>query len=376
MPQEPSSCHAKQGEPHFYGGQAVIEGVMMRGKEKYAVAVRREDGEIVLAEKDIVPFSERHPWAKWPFVRGNVSLFESLILGFSSLQFSADVLAQEENERVAAEKAQAAEAMQADLAPDVVEGREGAPEEASEPVGGIGPLLMGLTTAIAFVLAIALFILLPTWVVDWFLGKGVEGATYGDSVIRNLVEGCIRLAVITLYILTISLMTYVKRVFQFHGAEHATINCLEAAEEVTQANCMKHATLHPRCGTAFLLVVIVVKVILGSFFGWPVLWLRMLIRLALLPIVAGIAYEVIRWAGRRRDSLLARALAGPGMLMQMLTTRRPDESQVQVAMYALGAVAPEFNVPADWPTPRRVPVPLHAAQSEGAAAATGDAASD
>lgn len=349
---------------------------MMRGKDKYAVAVRREDGEIILAEKDIVPFSDRHPWAKWPFIRGNVGLFESLILGFSSLQFSADVLAQEENERVAAEKARAVEAIQADLAPEVVEGREAASGEQAEQVGGLGPLLMGLTTAVAFVFAIGLFILLPTWVVDWFLGKGVEGASYADSVIRNLVEGGIRLLVIVLYILAISLMTYVKRVFQFHGAEHATINCLEAGEEVTQANCMKFATLHPRCGTAFLLVVVVVKIILGSFFGWPVLWLRMLIRLALLPIVAGIAYEVIRWAGRRRDSLLARALAWPGMLMQMLTTRRPDESQVQVAMYALGAVAVEFNVPADWPSARRVPLPLHAAQAESAASAADEAASD
>lgn len=377
MAETPDNSHAEQDEPHFYGGQAVIEGVMMRGKDKYAVAVRREDGEMVLAEKDIVPFAERHPWAKWPFIRGNVGLFEGLMLGFTSLQFSADVLAQEENERVAAEKAKAAEAVQADLAPEVVESREAEPEGQAQEVGGIGPLLMGLTTAIAFAIAIGLFILLPTWVVDWFLGKG-EGATYGESVLRNLVEGGIRLAVIVLYILAISLMTYVKRVFQFHGAEHATINCLEAGEEVTQANCLKHATLHPRCGTAFLLVVVVVKIILGSLFGWPVLWLRMLIRLALLPIVAGIAYEVIRWAGRRRDSLLARVLAGPGMLMQMLTTRRPDESQVQVAMYALGAVAPEFNVPSHWPAPRRVPLPLHAAQaqSDSTASASGDAASD
>ena len=160
------------------------------------------------------------------------------------------------------------------------------------------------------------------------------------------------------------MMGYVRRVFQYHGAEHATINCMESGEAVTPESCMRHARLHPRCGTAFLLVVIVVKMIIGFFFGWPGLWLRILIRLALLPIVAGFAYEVIRWAGRHRDQVFAKILAWPGMLLQRLTTRKPDADQIQVALYALAAVAPEYDLPMDWPPARRLPMPLHAKQDK------------
>lgn len=373
----PSTERPQSDEPRFYGGQAVIEGVMMRGADKYAVAVRRADGEIVLAQKNIENFGEKHKWAKWPLVRGNVALIDSLILGFAGLQFSADVLAQEEHEKLAAEAAAKDS--------DGEDKPEGEAEQAEAPPGnpgeqeaarGLGPLLMGLTTLIAFALAIGLFILLPTWIVDWLLGKAAEEATYGDSVLRNLIEGGIRLLVVVLYILAISLMKYVRQVFEYHGAEHATINCLESGEEVTQANCLKHSVLHPRCGTAFLLVVIVVKIIFGCFFGWPVLWLRMLIRLALLPIVAAIAYEVIRWAGRHRDSAFSRVLAAPGMLMQVLTTRRPDESQLQVAMYSLAAIASEFDLPADWPPARRLPIPLHAKLEKDEGTAGAEAASE
>jgi uncharacterized protein YqhQ len=147
-------------------------------------------------------------------------------------------------------------------------------------------------------------------------------------------------------------------VFEYHGAEHATINCFEAGEAVTEENCLRFSPLHPRCGTAFLLVVVVVKIILGCFFGWPAPLIRSAIRLALLPVVAGIAYEVIRWAGRHRNSTLSRVLAGPGLLMQKLTTRKPDASQIQVAIYALSAVASEFDLPTGWAPARRVPIPL------------------
>lgn len=337
---QPTGC----AEKHFYGGQAVIEGVMMRGTDRYAVAVRREDGEIVVGEKPIENYADKHKWAKWPLIRGNVAMVDSLILGFAALQFSADVLAQEENEKAAAKARE--------------EGQ--APAEEEKPATGIGPLLMTLTTVFATVLALGLFVILPTWAVDWTMGKMATGASYGESVVRNLVEGCIRLFVIVLYILCISMMKYVRRVFEYHGAEHATINCFEAGEAVTEENCLRYSRLHPRCGTAFLLVVIVVKIILGCFFGWPTPLIRSIIRLALLPVVAGIAYEVIRWAGRHRESLFSRILAAPGMLMQMLTTRKPEAAQIQVAIHALAAVACEFDLPSGWQIARRLPVPLSA----------------
>jgi uncharacterized protein YqhQ len=342
-------------EPHFYGGQAVIEGVMMRGPNKYAVAVRRTDGEVVVAEKQIPSFAERFPWARWPLLRGNVGLVDSLVFGFAGLQFSADVLTEEERERTraaAAEKAGDADAAQGEAAPETP-ASEGARE-----AKGLGGALTLVTTLFSGVVAVGLFIVLPTLLVDWMLGKSQEGAAYSDSVVRNLVEGGIRLTIMMLYIVAISLMQYVKRVFQYHGAEHATINCLEDGGPMTPDNCLRHSPLHPRCGTAFLLVVILVKIVVGCFFGWPPPLVRSFIRIALLPLVAGIAYEVVRWAGRHRNSLFSRVLAAPGMLMQVLTTRKPDESQVQVAMYALAAVAPEVQLPEDWPMARRLPIPL------------------
>lgn len=323
----------------------MIEGVMMLGVDRYAVAVRRADGEVVVGEKPIQRYGDRHPWAKWPFIRGNVALLETVALGFGALQFSADVLAQEDRERAASQQE-----------------RDG--DKPAKAQGGVGPLLMTLTTVIATALALGLFVVLPTWVVDWVMGKGGGQISYGASVVRNLVEGLIRLTVICLYILSISLLKYVRRVFEYHGAEHATINCFEAGEPVTRENAVRHSPLHPRCGTSFLLVVILVKIILGCFFGWPAPWARSVIRLALLPIVAGIAYEVIRWAGRHRDSVFAKVLAAPGMLLQMLTTRRPTEDQVEVAIYALAAVADEVDLPAGWPPARRLPIPLVAVEKK------------
>ncbi len=357
MPEE-ATCQTDEGK-HFYGGQAVIEGVMMRGTDRYAVAVRRADGEVVLGEKTIESFSDRHPWAKWPLIRGNVAMIDGLILGFAGLQFSADVLAQEEQVRLAEEARAQAPQQPSGSAADATE-----PDTAQEEPAGLGPLLMGLTAALGTAIAIGLFVLLPTWLVGLLMQKPAEGGTYGQDVVRNVVEGGVRLLVLVLYVLGISMMQYVRRVFQNHGAEHATINCYESGEPVTVANCLRYSALHPRCGTAFLLVVIVVKIILGCFFGWPVLWLRMLIRLALLPIVAGIAYEIIRWAGRHRDSAFSRFLAAPGMLMQLLTTRRPDAQQIEVAIQALSAVAPEVSLPDGITPARKLPLPLQAQPAE------------
>lgn len=359
-------------EAHYYGGQAVMEGVMMRGTDRYAVAVRRADGEVVLGEQPITAFSERHPWAKWPLIRGNVGLIDGLALGMKALFWSADVLTQEERERLAAEAAAKAAEDAADGQPAPETPAE--PSEPAKPEKGLDEFAKWATIAFSFALAMCVFVLLPTWAVDWFTPDPAANSPWWtwDKVLRNVVEGGIRLAVLLLYILAISRMQYVRRLFQYHGAEHAAINCFEAGEPVNPANVIRYSTLHPRCGTAFLFVVIIVKIILGWFFGWPELGLRLVVRFGLLPVVAGIGYEVIRWAGRHRDSALSRVLAAPGMLMQRITTKQPDDEQARVAIYALAAVAPEVDLPADLCEARRLPIPLNAkTQPETEPAASG-----
>jgi uncharacterized protein YqhQ len=267
------------------------------------------------------------------------------------VRFSADVLTAEERERLAAEGGSAEQAAVA---------------EPARPTG-LNHLLTTLTTLVALVLGLGLFILLPTWLIG--LLPGFRAATplaptsglmmTGSALLKNVVEGGVRLAIIVLYILVISMMKYVRRVFEYHGAEHAAINCYESGEPVTVDNCLRYSTLHPRCGTAFLLVVVLVKIVAGWFFGWPSLGLRIVIRLALLPLVAAVAYEIIRWAGRHRQSLLSRLLAWPGMMLQKLTTRRPDSQQVETAIIALAALAPGVERPASVPEPIRVDAKLN-----------------
>ena len=317
-------------DEHYYGGQAVIEGVMMRGSDRYAVAVRRHDGQIYLLDEPLK--AQQKSWRKWPLIRGNYALFEALSLGMRALQFSAQVAAQEEQQSAAA---------------------PGETTAQGEPASGLSRMLMALTMVMGIGLGVTLFALLPTWVAGL-----LPGAAQMGDITKNILEGLVRLIVVVAYILAISLLPYVRRVFQYHGAEHATINCLEAGQEVTPDNCLGFSPLHPRCGTAFILLIIVVKIVVNCFLGWPALWLRLLLRLAVLPPIAGISYEILRYAGRHRDSLLARTLAGPGLILQMLTTRRPDQPQIETAIYALAAVAPEVRLPAAMSAAQPVTVDL------------------
>lgn len=292
----------------FYGGQAVLEGVMMRAPDRWAVACRRADRSVSLYVRAQPALATLWRWARWPILRGNVALYESIALGWTSLQTSA-AMAMEDAE----------------------------PDEAKRQSSGWMVAASGLG---AFALAMGLFVLLPTWAVDWVV-SGREAGT----VLRNVIEGVIRLAVIIAYIALVGLMPDIRRVFQYHGAEHATINCFEAGDPVTPENVMKHSVLHPRCGTSFLLTVVVVKLVVNCFLGWPDPLLRALLRIAVLPVVAALAYEVIYFAGRHRDSLFARALAVPGMAMEALTTRRFDREHAEVAIHALVAVAPAVRRP-------------------------------
>ncbi len=336
---------SEKEEKQFYGGQAVLEGVMMRSKTEYATAVRRIDGSVIVGKRDLDTWGQRYRWAKWPLVRGNVALVDSLTMGLESLTFSGNVALEDEAQERQTDHEQSDAERQT---------REIAAHDAEEQ--SLGEKALWLTMLPAMALGIGLFVLLPAWAVDWFMGSAEISLTgdFNQVLIRNLLEGGLRLLAIVGYIAAISLMSYVRRVFEYHGAEHATINAFEDTGKASVEEALRHSPLHPRCGTAFILVVIVMKIIVGCFLGWPVLWLRLLLRLAILIPVAGIAYEIIHFAGRHRGSWLEKILAGPGLLMQKLTTRQPDEEQVEIAIYALAAVAPEVDLPEGFEEPERV----------------------
>lgn len=280
-------------EKPIVGGQAVIEGVMMRGFGKVATAVRESSGKINVQVRPVTSIAEKYPILKLPFLRGSVTLIESLILGIRSLSFSAQA-AGEEDEQIS----------DSELAASII---------------------------LALVVACGLFIAIPT-----FAAKFLHALTE-DPFWFNLAEGFLRLAIFVLYIFAISRMSDIQRVFKYHGAEHKTIFCYEADLPLTVENVRKFPRLHPRCGTAFLLIVMIVSIFVFAFLGWPELWLRILSRILLLPVVAGIAYEIIRFAGRSENPLV-RAAIMPGLWLQYLTTREPDDSMIEVAIASLEAV--------------------------------------
>ena len=278
------------------GGQAVIEGVMMRGFGKVATAVRAPNGNIEVEVKPVKSISDRYPILKKPFLRGSVSLFESLILGLKSLSYSAKMAGEEEEQLTDKE--------------------------------------MAGTIAFAIVLASILFVAIPTGAAKFF------NDITDDPIFLNLMEGVLRLVIFLAYITAISQMKDIQRVFQYHGAEHKTIFCYEADLPLTVENVQKFPRLHPRCGTAFLLIVMLVSIFVFAFLGWPDLWLRILSRIVLLPVIAGISYEIIRAAARTTNPILKVAIM-PGLWLQYLTTQPPDDSMVEVAIASLKAVLPE-----------------------------------
>lgn len=291
----------------FYGGQAVIEGVMMRGRKSMAVAVRNPQNEIVLHEEPLTAKIYTSRWGQWPFVRGLAMLWDALGLGMRALMWSADVAMQEEGQ--------------------------------AEPVEFSGPVAWTtIATSLAF--AIGLFFLLPTFASQWLAGF------FGDHpAVDAIFEGSIRLLLFVLYLWAIGLMPDIRRVFGYHGAEHKTINAYEAGEELTVATVQRHSVQHTRCGTSFLLYVLVISIFLfapltfaGIEPGWLALLLRFVTRLLLIPIVAGIAYEIIRFSARHEDNPVMKALIAPGLLLQKLTTREPDDGMVECAIAALGPV--------------------------------------
>lgn len=278
------------------GGQAVIEGVMMRGKTHVAVAVRQPDGEISVDVRPVNSISDRYPILKKPFLRGIVSLVESLVMGMKALAYSAQVSGDEDEK---------------------LDSKE-----------------MALTIAVSAGLAILLFIVIPTWSMRFLTG------ITQDHMALNLAEGVLRMAIFLAYIAAISSMNDIQRVFQYHGAEHKTIYTYEAGLPLKVENVRPFSTLHPRCGTNFLMIVMLISMFIFTFLGWPSLLERIASRIILMPVIAGVSYELIRYAGAHTDNPLVRIAITPGLLLQKLTTRQPDDSQIEVAIASLKAVVP------------------------------------
>ena len=285
------------------GGQAVLEGVMMRNKDMYAVAVRKENGEIAVEVDHYLGKGDALGVNHIPFVRGVFAFWDSLVLGMKSLNFSASLFGQEE----------------------ITASKDPIAAESKEKVATT------ITTVVAFILAIGIFMVLPYYLSSLF-----------NDYIRNnsvmvLLEGGLRIAIFVIYILLISLMKDIRRLFRYHGAEHKCINCLERGKPLTLENVKASTRLHKRCGSSFLLFVMFVSIVLFFFIRVESIPLRILVRIALIPVIAGISYEIIRLAGRS-NNIIMKIISAPGMLLQMLTTKEPDDEMIEVGMKSVEAV--------------------------------------
>ena len=288
------------------GGQAVIEGVMMRGSDGIATAVRTEQGEIVVEKNEYTSYTKKNKFVGLPIIRGFIALIESLIIGVKTLNYSASFF-EEEGEPSGLDKV--IQKMFKEKSNDVI---------------------MGISLIISLALSVGLFFILPTLVANLFSKLGVN--TMG----MNIVEGIIRVLIFLLYVYLIGKMEDIKRVYEYHGAEHKTIFCYESDIELTPENASKFGRLHPRCGTNFLFLVMIVSIIVFSLTGWNSIGERIMYRIILLPLISGVSYEIIRWMGKSKSDL-AKILSYPGLKLQNLTTREPDLSQLEVAIKALKA---------------------------------------
>lgn len=289
------------------GGQAVLEGVMMKNSDRYAVAVRKPDGEIDVQVEEYKGICGQYRITKVPFIRGVFAFADSLVLGMRVTMHSASFYEEEEEEARSGGRPEKTLGSKAD------------------------DIMMGLTVAISVIIAVSLFMLLPFLVSDL-----LAGYIRNDSLIAIL-EGVVRIAIFIGYIAAISLMKDIRRLYMYHGAEHKCINCIERGRPLTVKDVMRSSRQHKRCGTSFLLFVVLVSVIVFFFIRVDNFAVKLLLRIALIPVIAGISYEIIRLAGRS-DNLFVRIISAPGMLMQRLTTREPDEEMVKVAIASVEAV--------------------------------------
>lgn len=290
------------------GGQAVIEGVMMQSKNKRAIAVRKNDGEIIIRKRNIKSWISDKNIDKIPFLRGAFILIETMIEGINSMNFSSEFFLDDEEEESGFDKL--INKLFKDKANDVI-------------------IIISLIIGLFF--AMLLFVVTPTMI------GGLFSRFINSDLILNLIEGFTRICILFIYILLISMNKDIKRVFEYHGAEHKAIYCYENNLDLTVENARKFKTQHPRCGTNFLFIVMFTSIILFSFFGWPNPITRIVMRIVCVPIVAGISYEIIKLLGKY-NNILTKIVAYPGMMLQKLTTKEPDDKQLEVALKALDAV--------------------------------------
>jgi uncharacterized protein YqhQ len=277
------------------GGQAVIEGVMMRGVDNWSLAVRRPDTSIGVHQFPLESWMKTYPWLKTPVLRGVVALGESLVLGMRALTISANESLEDEGDEFTRKE-----------------------------------MIIAILVAIA--LAVGLFFLAPLFL------TGLFKAQLGEGVRFWLVEGVIRVAIFVAYLVVVTRLRDLRRVFEYHGAEHKCIHALEHGEELTAENVDKYGTLHVRCGTSFLLVVMVVSILVFAIVQYPAWYVLILSRIVLVPLIAGVSYEIIKVAGRHEESAFVRFVMAPGLSLQWLTTRKPDREQIEVAVAALKSV--------------------------------------
>lgn len=292
---KPGNMPSQHKHEDIAGGQAILEGVMMRHGNKIAAAVRRPDKEIVFQERDYVPLSKRYKILGWMFIRGTISLFEMMIVGFRALMFSADVALSEEEKK---------------------------PQDWE----------MYLSLLFSFSIAIFFFVIAPAF----FFTKM---KLYIDNLLLlNILEGCVRLSIFLCFLSVTLLMKDMRRVYMYHGAEHKTVFAWENGQDLTVENVKKFSTRHPRCGTSFILFVMIVSILVFSLLGRPDFLHRVLYKLMLLPVVAGISYEAIRFTGKYKHSRLVQILSWPGLMLQKITTREPSDDQLEVAIAAMKKV--------------------------------------
>ena len=352
--------------PNSVGGQAVIEGVMMKNGTRVALAIRKEDGSVEVKNSEFHPLKEKHKWINIPILRGIVGFVESMILSFRTLGDSTEMLGIDElEEKEKAEKAEkkakrklekqakkqgvTVEELQKsaeDNDTENIEKSEEVSKKAEKKDNGSAStgFIMAISLVLGLVLAIALFMFLPTYATEG-INYLVTKYTEHDGInhyLQATIEGVIRILIFIIYIASVSLMKDIKRTFSYHGAEHKSIACYEKGLELTPENARKCSRFHPRCGTSFLFVMLIISIVVGIFIPEfeGMSWLRSVCKVACLPLIMGIGYEFIMLAGKH-NNWLTRALSAPGLWMQRLTTKEPDDKQLAIAICAIKATMPE-----------------------------------
>ena len=296
-------------KPSGIGGQAVIEGIMMRNKDKYSIAVRKPDNEIEVTVRESKVLTEKHKWMSYPVIRGVVSFIDSLITGISTINYSASFYDDPDEQ-----KKTKADEIGKSIFKDKFES-----------------VLMALTVIVSVFLAVGLFMLLP-----YYVSRLVKGYVASKTLL-NLIEGLVRVAIFILYLVLISLMKDIKRTFMYHGAEHKCINCIEHGLELNVANVRASSKEHKRCGTSFIMIVMVISILFFMVIRTDTIWLRIVSRIVLIPVIAGVSYEFIRLAGRS-DNAVVNLLSKPGLWLQGLTTKEPDDEMIEVGIASVEAV--------------------------------------